>query len=238
LNLEESSPEKNKKINIAIDGYSSCGKGTLAKQLAQKLNYIFIDSGSMYRAVTLFILDQAIDPQDEAAVEARLNDIDIHFDMNPETGRFEVVLNGVSVESRIRDLRVSSQVSYIAKISAVRRKLVEIQQKIGLNKGVVMDGRDIGTVVYPNAELKIFMTATSKVRADRRFAELTQTGQSVTWQEVYDNLVSRDTIDSSREDSPLTLASDYRVLDNSELSREEQFALAMSWVANALNEIG
>lgn len=238
MNLEESSPEKNKKINIAIDGYSSCGKGTLAKQLAQKLNYIFIDSGSMYRAVTLFILDQAIDPQDEAAVEARLNDIDIHFDMNPETGRFEVVLNGVSVESRIRDLRVSSQVSYIAKISAVRRKLVEIQQKIGLNKGVVMDGRDIGTVVYPNAELKIFMTATSEVRADRRFAELTQTGQSVTWQEVYDNLVSRDTIDSSREDSPLTLASDYRVLDNSELSREEQFALAMSWVANALNEIG
>jgi cytidylate kinase len=238
VNLEESSPEKNKKINIAIDGYSSCGKGTLAKQLAQHLGYVFIDSGSMYRAVTLYILDQAIDPQDEAAVEARLNDIDIHFDMNPETGRFEVVLNGVSVESRIRDLRVSSQVSYIAKISAVRRKLVEIQQKIGLNKGVVMDGRDIGTVVYPNAELKIFMTASSEVRADRRYAELKQAGQNVTWQEIYDNLVSRDSIDSNREDSPLTMASDYRVLDNSNLSREEQFALAMTWVSAALNEIG
>jgi cytidylate kinase len=238
LNSKESSPEKNKKINIAIDGYSSCGKGTLAKQLAQHLNYVFIDSGSMYRAVTLFVLDHHIDPQDEASVERVLGDVDIRFDLNSETGRFEVVLNGVSVESRIRDLRVSSQVSYIAKISAVRRKLVEIQQKIGLNKGVVMDGRDIGTVVYPNAELKIFMTASSEVRADRRFAELEQAGQKVTWQEVFDNLVSRDTIDSSREDSPLTMSSDYRVLDNSHLSREEQFELAMTWVSDALNEIG
>ncbi|MEY3965518.1 MAG: hypothetical protein RL263_687 [Bacteroidota bacterium] len=238
MNSKESSPEKNKKINIAIDGYSSCGKGTLAKQLAQHLNYVFIDSGSMYRAVTLFVLDHHIDPQDEASVERVLGDVDIRFDLNSETGRFEVVLNGVSVESRIRDLRVSSQVSYIAKISAVRRKLVEIQQKIGLNKGVVMDGRDIGTVVYPNAELKIFMTASSEVRADRRFAELEQAGQKVTWQEVFDNLVSRDTIDSSREDSPLTMSSDYRVLDNSHLSREEQFELAMTWVSDALNEIG
>lgn len=191
----------------------------------------------MYRAFTLFVLDHHIDPQDEASVERVLGDVDIRFDLNSETGRFEVVLNGVSVESRIRDLRVSSQVSYIAKISAVRRKLVEIQQKIGLNKGVVMDGRDIGTVVYPNAELKIFMTASSEVRADRRFAELEQAGQKVTWQEVFDNLVSRDTIDSSREDSPLTMSSDYRVLDNSHLSREEQFALAMTWVSDALNEI-
>lgn len=238
MNSKESSLEKNKKINIAIDGYSSCGKGTLAKQLAQHLNYVFIDSGSMYRAVTLFVLDHHIDPQDEASVERVLGDVDIRFDLNSETGRFEVVLNGVSVESRIRDLRVSSQVSYIAKISAVRRKLVEIQQKIGLNKGVVMDGRDIGTVVYPNAELKIFMTASSEVRADRRFAELEQAGQKVTWQEVFDNLVSRDTIDSSREDSPLTMSSDYRVLDNSHLSREEQFELAMTWVSDALNEIG
>lgn len=238
MNSKESSPEKNKKINIAIDGYSSCGKGTLAKQLAQHLNYVFIDSGSMYRAVTLFVLDHHIDPQDEASVERVLGDVDIRFDMNSDSGRFEVVLNGVSVESRIRDLRVSSQVSYIAKISAVRRKLVEIQQKIGLNKGVVMDGRDIGTVVYPNAELKIFMTASSEVRADRRFAELEQAGQKVTWQEVFDNLVSRDTIDSSREDSPLTMSSDYRVLDNSHLSREEQFELAMTWVSDALNEIG
>ncbi len=238
MNSKESSPEKNKKINIAIDGYSSCGKGTLAKQLAHHLNYVFIDSGSMYRAVTLFVLDHQIDPQDEASVERVLGDVDIRFDMNSDTGRFEVVLNGVSVESRIRDLRVSSQVSYIAKISAVRRKLVEIQQKIGLNKGVVMDGRDIGTVVYPNAELKIFMTASSEVRADRRFAELEQAGQKVTWQEVFDNLVSRDTIDSSREDSPLTMSSDYRVLDNSHLSREEQFTLAMTWVSDALNEIG
>lgn len=238
MNSKESSPEKNKKINIAIDGYSSCGKGTLAKQLAQHLNYVFIDSGSMYRAVTLFVLDHHIDPQDEASVERVLGDVDIRFDMNSDSGRFEVVLNGVSVESRIRDLRVSSQVSYIAKISAVRRKLVEIQQKIGLNKGVVMDGRDIGTVVYPNAELKIFMTASSEVRADRRFAELEQAGQKVTWQEVFDNLVSRDMIDSSREDSPLTMSSDYRVLDNSDLSREEQFALAKTWVSDALNEIG
>lgn len=238
MNSKESSLEKNKKINIAIDGYSSCGKGTLAKQLAQHLNYVFIDSGSMYRAVTLFVLDHHIDPQDEASVERVLGDVDIRFDLNSETGRFEVVLNGVSVESRIRDLRVSSQVSYIAKISAVRRKLVEIQQKIGLNKGVVMDGRDIGTVVYPNAELKIFMTASSEVRADRRFAELEQAGQKVTWQEVFDNLVSRDTIDSSREDSPLTMSSDYRILDNSHMSREEQFELAMTWVSDALNEIG
>ena len=236
MNSQETSPEKKTKINIAIDGYSSCGKGTLAKQLAQQLNYVFIDSGSMYRAVTLFVLDQQIDPQDQASVEGILENVDIRFDMNDETGRFEVVLNEVSVESRIRDLRVSSQVSYIAKISAVRRKLVEIQQKIGSNKGVVMDGRDIGTVVYPDAELKIFMTASAEVRANRRFAELTQAGQQVTWQEVYDNLVSRDNIDSQREDSPLTLASDYRVLDNSNLSREEQFALAMTWVGDALNE--
>jgi len=238
LNSRESSPEKKTKINIAIDGYSSCGKGTLAKQLAQHLNYIFIDSGSMYRAVTLYVLDQQIDPQDQTSVERILADVDIRFDLNAETGRFEVVLNGISVESRIRDLRVSSQVSYIAKISAVRKKLVEIQQKIGEDKGVVMDGRDIGTVVYPNAELKIFMTASSEVRANRRFNELSQAGQDVTWQEVYDNLVSRDNIDSNRDDSPLTMASDYRILDNSDLTREEQFAIAMTWVSDALNEIG
>jgi len=227
--------DSKKKINIAIDGYSSCGKGTLAKQLAQHLNYIFIDSGSMYRAVTLFVLDSGIDPQDENSVAKCLADIDMRFDFNAQSNRYEVILNNVSVEARIRDLRVSSQVSFIAKVSAVRKKLVEIQQKIGADKGVVMDGRDIGTVVFPEAELKIFMTASAEVRANRRFAELTQSGQNVSWQEVYDNLVGRDDIDSNREDSPLIMTSDYRVLDNSDLSKDEQFKQALNWVNEAIN---
>jgi cytidylate kinase len=221
-----------KKINIAIDGYSSCGKGTLAKALAKSLDYVFIDSGAMYRAVTLHMLRNHVNVEDERAVEQALEQVQVGFVKNAAQ-QSEVTLNGTSVESEIRTIEVAAKVSEVAKIQSVRTKMVALQQAIGQNKGVVMDGRDIGTVVFPDAELKIFMTASQEVRAMRRFEELKAKGDEVTLDEVAANLKHRDTIDASRENSPLTLTSDYRVLDNSDLSREEQFALAMSWVTEA-----
>lgn len=221
-----------KKINIAIDGYSSCGKGTLAKAMAKSLDYIFIDSGAMYRAVTLHMLRNQVNVEDELAVERALEQVQVGF-VNNAAQQSEVTLNGASVESQIRTIEVAAKVSEVAKIQSVRTKMVALQQAIGQNKGVVMDGRDIGTVVFPDAELKIFMTASQEVRAMRRFEELKAKGDEVTLEEVSANLKHRDTIDASRENSPLTLTSDYRVLDNSDLSREEQFALAMSWVNEA-----
>ena len=221
-----------KKINIAIDGYSSCGKGTLAKAMAKSLDYIFIDSGAMYRAVTLHMLRNQVNVEDELAVERALEQVQVGF-VNNAAQQSEVTLNGASVESEIRTIEVAAKVSEVAKIQSVRTKMVALQQAIGQNKGVVMDGRDIGTVVFPDAELKIFMTASQEVRAMRRFEELKAKGDEVTLEEVSANLKHRDTIDASRENSPLTLTSDYRVLDNSDLSREEQFALAMSWVNEA-----
>lgn len=223
----------NKKINIAIDGYSSCGKGTLAKELAQALGYVFIDSGAMYRAVTLHMMRLGVDVADEAAVERALEGVEVGF-LNKGDQPAEVTLNGISVESEIRTIEVASKVSEVAKIDAVRTKMVALQQAIGLQKGVVMDGRDIGTVVFPDAELKIFMTASAAVRAQRRFAELIAKGDDVTLEEIASNLAHRDQIDANRENSPLTLTGDYRVLDNSELSREAQFSMALDWVNQAL----
>ncbi len=225
----------NHKINIAIDGYSSCGKGTLAKALAKKLSYIFIDSGAMYRAVTLYLIQNQVDVTNEHEVIACLNQIELNFKQSDKIDRFEIYLNGVNVESEIRELSVASKVSEVAKISAVRKKLVEMQQSIGMNKGVVMDGRDIGTVVFPDAELKIFMTATTEVRAQRRYKEMLAAGKQVDFEEVKQNLINRDRIDSSRDDSPLTMNNTYHELDNSDLTQEEQFNLAMSWVNELLD---
>jgi cytidylate kinase len=221
-----------KKINIAIDGYSSCGKGTLAKAMAKALGYVFIDSGAMYRAVTLYLMQNDVDVYDESAVEGALANVVVGF-LNNQEGQSEVTLNGISVEAEIRNIAVASKVSEVAKIQIVRSKMVALQQAIGSEKGVVMDGRDIGTVVFPDAELKIFMTASVEVRAQRRFAELVAKGDVVTFEEIAANLKHRDAVDSSRENSPLTMTSDYRVLDNSELDRDSQFALAMQWVEMA-----
>ena len=217
-----------RKINIAIDGYSSCGKGTLAKAMALALNYIFIDSGAMYRAVTLFLMRKSVNLDDMAQVEQALAQVTVEFDVN-DAGASVVLLNGENVEDEIRTIAVASKVSEVAKIQAVRNKLVFLQQQMGAKKGVVMDGRDIGTVVFPDAELKIFMTASVEVRAQRRFSELVAKGDAVTLEEISANLKHRDAVDSSRENSPLTMTSDYRVLDNSEMDRDTQFALAMSW---------
>ena len=217
-----------RKINIAIDGYSSCGKGTLAKAMASALNYVFIDSGAMYRAVTLFLMRHSVNLDDMAQVEQALAKVTVKFDVN-DAGVSVVLLNGESVEHEIRTIAVASKVSEVAKIQAVRDKLVYLQQQMGVQKGVVMDGRDIGTVVFPDAELKIFMTASVEVRAQRRFAELVAKGDDVTLEEISANLKHRDAVDSSRENSPLTMTSDYRVLDNSEMDRDSQFALAMAW---------
>ena len=217
-----------RKINIAIDGYSSCGKGTLAKAMALALSYVFIDSGAMYRAVTLFLMRHSVNLDDMAQVEQALAKVTVKFDVN-DAGVSVVLLNGENVEHEIRTIAVASKVSEVAKIQAVRDKLVFLQQQMGAKKGVVMDGRDIGTVVFPDAELKIFMTASVEVRAQRRFSELVAKGDAVTLEEISANLKHRDAVDSSRENSPLTMTSDYRVLDNSAMDRDSQFALAMAW---------
>lgn len=216
-------------INIAIDGYSSCGKGTLAKALAQHLRYRFIDSGAMYRGVTLAASRAGLDFTDAFALIALLDAIDLDFETRSD-GSNGLLLNGEWVEEEIRMPKVAAHVSWVASIPEVRERLVSQQKSIGASKGVVMDGRDIGTVVFPQAELKIFMTAKPAVRAQRRFAESQQKGIEVSYQEVLDNLEKRDRIDSSREHSPLTLTDDYRVLDNSELNPEQQLALALEWV--------
>ena len=217
-----------RKINIAIDGYSSCGKGTLAKAMALALSYVFIDSGAMYRAVALFLMRKSVNLDDMAQVEQALAQVTVEFDVN-DAGASVVLLNGENVEDEIRTIAVASKVSEVAKIQAVRNKLVFLQQQMGAKKGVVMDGRDIGTVVFPDAELKIFMTASVEVRAQRRFSELVAKGDAVTLEEISANLKHRDAVDSSRENSPLTMTSDYRVLDNSAMDRDSQFALAMAW---------
>lgn len=223
-----------KKINIAIDGYSSCGKGTLAKALAKALGYVFIDSGAMYRAVTLHMLRAGVDVHDETAVSDALDALQIGF-VNNADNLSEVTLNGVSVESDIRNIEVAAKVSEVAKIQNVRTRMVALQQAIGQSKGVVMDGRDIGTVVFPGAELKIFMTASPAVRAQRRYDELVAKGDDVTLESIAENLQHRDRIDESRENSPLTLTDDYRVLDNSDLSRAAQFDLALEWAKQAIS---
>jgi cytidylate kinase len=218
-----------KKVNIAIDGYSSCGKGTLARFLAKELKYRFVDTGSMYRAVSLFALQNQMDPASEALVMA-LDKICIGFEFNPEIGEYEITLNGTNVNREIRSMEVAAIVSEVARVSEVRRFLVAQQKQLALEKGVVMDGRDIGTVVLPEAELKIFMTARPEVRAQRRYAELTRAGVKTTYEDVLQNITERDRIDSSRKDSPLTQTADYKVLDNSDLTPDEQNKKALAWV--------
>lgn len=225
-----------RKINIAIDGYSSCGKGTLAKFLANSLGYAFVDSGAMYRAITLAAQQKAIQADNDKGILSLLENTEIHFEWNAATGKFEIVLNGNNVESEIRSLRVASEVSSYAALPAVRRKLVAMQKQLAENKGVVMDGRDIGTVVIPDAELKIFMKATPEVRAQRRFEELKKINPTISYNEVYENLNHRDKIDSSREDSPLTLTSDYKVLDNSDLTIDQQNSMVLQWVDGLLTQ--
>lgn len=227
-----------KQICIAIDGYSSTGKSTLAKQLAKHLNYIYVDTGAMYRAVTLYAMQNGIvNKSKELNLEKlykAIDDIELSFKSSSDTELPSIYLNGVSVESEIRSLEVSNNVSIIAAIPEVRVKLVDQQQQIGAYKGVVMDGRDIGTVVFPDAELKLFMTASAEVRAQRRFDELTANGMDVTYEDVLDNVVERDRIDSTRETSPLIKADDAIEIDNSKLSLEEQFDLVISYVHKAL----
>lgn len=221
------------KITIAIDGYSSCGKSTLAKQLASKLNYTYVDSGAMYRAIALFAIEAGLASKGSVKKEeliSKLDSIDIDLQYDAKTGGVTTFLNGKNVEEEIRSMRVSDVVSFVSVIKEVRAKLRSLQQELGKRGGVVMDGRDIGTAVFPNAELKIFMTASPEVRAQRRYDELKAKGKNVSLEEVRANLVSRDKEDTSRKEDPLIQAKDALVLDNSNLRPEEQLALALSWV--------
>ncbi len=215
-----------KKITIAIDGFSSTGKSTVAKHLASKLEYVYVDTGAMYRAVALYALQKGYitkDYFDKEKLISDLNKIDLNFVLNKDLGFAEMYLNDVNVEQKIRTLEVSDFVSKIATVSEVREKLVEQQQIMGKNKGVVMDGRDIGTVVFPDAELKIFMTASPQKRAYRRYNEMIKKGEKVSYQKVLKNVNDRDNIDTTRKDSPLVQAKDAIVVDNSDLTVEETF---------------
>ena len=220
-------------ITIAIDGFSSTGKSTLAKQLAKHLGYVFVDTGAMYRAVTLFALQNNCVENGilnaQKLIENLLN-ISLQFQFNETLGYSEMFLNDKNVETEIRTLEVSNYVSKVAEISQVRAKLVEQQQEMGKNKGIVMDGRDIGTVVFPDAELKIFMTASPEIRAQRRFEELSSKDETIDFEEVYKNVQERDYIDTHRKDSPLKMAEDVIEIDNSYITREDQFKLVLEMV--------
>lgn len=227
-----------KKIIIAIDGFSSTGKSTLAKQIARALGYVYVDTGAMYRAVTYYAMQNGfIDDQhfDQAGLIARLPEVQLTFQFNADLGFAEMYLNGLNVETEIRTLEVSGFVSKIAEVSAVRSKLVEQQQQMGLGKGIVMDGRDIGTVVFPAAELKVFMTASPETRAQRRYDELRGKGQTVAYEDVLKNVQERDYIDTHRADSPLVKADDAVEIDNSNLTREEQFDAVMDLINHIMN---
>ena len=228
------SDTKQHRIIIAIDGFSSCGKSTFAKAIAARLGYIFIDTGAMYRAVTLYALEHGAIRSgivDEESVVKLLDDISITFRFNPERGASDIYVNGDRVEGKIRTIEVSNCVSRVSAIPEVRRKLVAMQQEMGRRRGVVMDGRDIGTVVFPDAELKLFMTADTAVRACRRYKELTGKGMSVTMEEVERNIRERDKADMSRAVSPLRRADDAIVLDNSHMTVDEQMAWFMEQFA-------
>jgi len=222
-----------KKITIAIDGFSSTGKSTIAKELAKHLGYIYVDTGAMYRAVAYFAMQNKMigsDFFDKESLIAELPKINLEFKFNPELGFAEMYLNGNNVEKAIRTIEVSNFVSTVAAVSEVRAKLVYAQQQMGKNKGIVMDGSDIGTVVFPDAELKIFMTSSAQTRAQRRFDELKAKGDSVTFEEVLKNVEDRDHMDTTRADSPLVKAQDAIEIDNSNLTREEQFATVLELV--------
>lgn len=215
-----------KKITIAVDGFSSCGKSTMAKSLAREIGYIYIDSGAMYRAVTLYSMQNNLftgDILDVEGLKKQINDIKVSFQLNEATGAPDTYLNGVNVEKEIRTMEVSSRVSKVSAVPFVRHAMVELQQEMGNAKGIVMDGRDIGTVVFPNAEMKVFVTASPEIRAQRRLAELRTKGDDkTTFEEVLNNLQERDFLDQTREESPLRQADDAVVLDNSYLTIEEQ----------------
>lgn len=217
-------------IIIAIDGYSSCGKSTVAKELATRLSYSYIDSGAMYRAITLYFLRNNVDYKNEDEVINALKDIHLSFAFNEASCKSEIHLNDENVEHYIRDMIVAEKVSEVAAIKEVRTFATAQQKKLGKKRGIVMDGRDIGTTVFPDAELKIFMTASPEVRVKRRFQELYATNPNITLEEVKHNLELRDYIDSNREESPLRQADDAIVLDNSNLTREEQLAKVIGWV--------
>ncbi|CDT20855.1 (d)CMP kinase [Sphingobacterium sp. PCS056] len=210
---------------IAIDGFSSCGKSTVAKALAKKLKFVFIDSGAMYRAVTLYFLREGIDVEDEAAVAQALENI--HIDFIPNLEKTEIHLNDEDISDEIRQMYISDKVSEVSTIKAVRQAMVAQQQKLGRRRNIVMDGRDIGTTVFPDADMKIFMTADPQVRANRRYLELTSKGEHVTMDEIVKNLAHRDHIDSTREESPLRKADDAIILDNSYMTQEDQLTFVI-----------
>ncbi|HQY11058.1 MAG TPA: (d)CMP kinase [Ferruginibacter sp.] len=226
-----------KKIIVTIDGWSSCGKSTLAKQLAKVLGYVYIDSGAMYRAITLYFLRNHIDWTDAGEVEAALRNITIEFHYNEASQQSEIFLNGENVEYVIRDLVIAEKVSDVAAIEAVRTFAVAQQQKLGKKKGIVMDGRDIGTTVFPVAELKIFMTADTAVRVERRFKELYNKNPNITIEEVKNNLEMRDYIDSNRKISPLRKADDAIEIDNTNLTMEEQLKIAIDLTEKKLKTL-
>lgn len=236
MNLSDNrTPDK--KIIIAIDGFSSSGKSTFARAIAARLGYIFIDTGAMYRAVTLYALEHgAVGGRkiDTGKLVALLPEMDIAFRCDPATGRTEIYLNGVNVEGRIRSIEVSDLVSRVSAVPEVRQKLVALQKEMGRGRGIVMDGRDIGTVVFPDAELKIFLTADPAVRARRRYEELAAKGQEVPLEEIERNIRERDQADQQRAVSPLRKAPDALVLNNSDMSQQEQ----MEWVMDRLKELG
>ena len=225
------------RISIAIDGYSSCGKSTLAKQLARQLNYNYLDTGAMYRAVTLYAINNGFFKDDLLYVDqlvGSLGDIELHFEVNPQSGKSEIYLNGKNVEGVIRSLEVAAKVSEVSAVKEVRTKLHILQTAIGSRKAVVMDGRDIGTVVMPDAELKIFLTADNDIRVQRRYAELRAQGKDVSQAEIAENLKHRDYIDANRVEDHLRRADDARVLDNSDLNEAEQLRIALDWAREAM----
>ena len=229
-----------KRITVAIDGYSSTGKSTIAKQLASKLGYVYVDSGAMYRAMTLFSMQKGYISSSQFCVQDLIDNLDnasLEFIYNETLGFAEMYLNDVNVEKSIRSLEVSNLVSKVSAIPEVRKKLVAIQKKIGKNKAVVMDGRDIGSVVFTDAELKIFMTSSAETRAQRRYDELIQKGEKVSYQDVYTNVVERDRVDTSRKDSPLVKADGAIEIDNSQLSKEKQFEIILKLVEEKLRDI-
>ncbi len=223
-----------KNFVIAIDGYSSCGKSTLAKALAKKLNFIYIDSGAMYRGVTLYFLRNGTDLNDPIALEKALTEI--HLNFQSHENQVHITLNDEDISEEIRQMPVSGKVSMVSAIKAVRTEMVRQQQRMGRSKNIVMDGRDIGTVVFPDADIKLFMTADPKIRAERRYQELIRKGEKVSLKEIYDNLALRDHQDTTREESPLIRAEDAIILDNSYINEEQQLEFALKHILPLLND--
>ena len=221
-------------IVVAIDGYSSCGKSTLAKALAKKLHFVYIDSGAMYRAVTLYFIRNNVDLNNLAAVEKALSEV--HLNFHSRDYQTHITLNDEEVSEEIRQMPVSEQVSSVSAIRSVRREMVKQQQRMGRSKNIIMDGRDIGTAVFPDAQIKIFMTADPNIRAERRYRELTTNGETVSLEEVFENLAHRDYQDTTRKESPLVRAQDAIILDNTEMSEEEQLGFALEQVIPFLPE--